>query len=368
MDALDSILKIEERLVAKATNKNIPIGGTFELLPLCNMNCDMCYIRLSKEQMQQVGQIKTADQWLELAKEMKQAGTIFILLTGGEPLLYPEFKKLYTGLKKLGMIITINTNGTLITEDIAAFLSKDKPRRINITLYGASDETYSKLCHNPKGFTQTIKGIKLLQKYNLDIKLNGTLVPQNQNDMPKLLELAKELDLYLKIDTYIFPSSRKRIRPFLPDSRLSAKQAALQSLKIKKKTYTKEKFQQYQKHMLNHPKPNIHDCSLNCRAGKSSFWISWDGYLSPCVFIDQPAINVFNEGFLPSWNQLITQTKQLHLPPDCIKCDNYEICQVCGASVYLENNNYDDKPQYMCTYTKTILEELKNMENNNENN
>ena len=164
MDALDSILKIEERLVAKATLANIPIGGTFELLPLCNMNCDMCFIRLNKDEMNSIGRLKSADEWLNIARQMKDEGTLFVLITGGEPLLYPEFKKLYKGLKELGMIITINTNGTLITEDIARMFGEDKPRRVNITLYGASNETYNKLCHNPKGFDQTIRGIELLLK------------------------------------------------------------------------------------------------------------------------------------------------------------------------------------------------------------
>ena len=145
MDAFDGILKIEEKLVTKATIANIPIGGTFELLPLCNMNCDMCFIRLSKSEMNRIGTLKSADEWLRIAKEMKEAGTLFVLLTGGEPFLYPEFIKLYQGLKKLGMIITINTNATLVTEEIAQVLGKDKPRRVNITLYGASNKTYEKL-------------------------------------------------------------------------------------------------------------------------------------------------------------------------------------------------------------------------------
>ena len=107
MDALDHVLKIEEKLVTKATLANIPLGGTFELLPLCNMNCDMCFIRLDKSEMDRIGQLKSADEWLRVAEQMRKAGTLFVLLTGGEPFLYPEFIKLYKGLKKLGMIITI---------------------------------------------------------------------------------------------------------------------------------------------------------------------------------------------------------------------------------------------------------------------
>ena len=76
------------------------------------MNCDMCYVRLSREEMQQKGRIRSGEEWIELAKQMRDAGTLFILLTGGEPLLHPDFQRIYYELKKLGMIVTLNTNGT----------------------------------------------------------------------------------------------------------------------------------------------------------------------------------------------------------------------------------------------------------------
>ena len=102
--------------------------------------------------MEAQGRMRTGQEWLTLGKEMADAGTLFLLLTGGEPLLHPDFKEIYLGLKKLGMIITINTNGTLIDKEWAAFFGENKPRRINITLYGADAATYGKLCHYPAGF------------------------------------------------------------------------------------------------------------------------------------------------------------------------------------------------------------------------
>ena len=112
MDAMSSALWIEERLCNTATQKRIPLGGSLELLPLCNMSCDMCYVRLSREEMDQKGRIRGGIEWLELAKQMRDAGTLFLLLTGGEPLLHPDFQLIYRELKKMGMIITLNTNGT----------------------------------------------------------------------------------------------------------------------------------------------------------------------------------------------------------------------------------------------------------------
>lgn len=66
------------------------------------------------------------EEWTKTAEDMMKAGTLFVLLTGGEPLLYPHFRELYQKLRELGMIITINTNGTLINEAWADFFAENK--------------------------------------------------------------------------------------------------------------------------------------------------------------------------------------------------------------------------------------------------
>ena len=59
--------------------------------------------------------------------QMKEAGTLFVLLTGGELLLYPGFREVYLGLRKMGMILTVNTNGTLLDEGWADFFAQHPP-------------------------------------------------------------------------------------------------------------------------------------------------------------------------------------------------------------------------------------------------
>lgn len=167
MDLFDTNTTFERQLFAKAARNRIPLYGVLELLPLCNLNCDMCYVHLSKQEMQSQGRLRSLDEWISLAKQMKDAGTLFLLLTGGEPLLFPQFKELYCALKDMGMILTLNTNGTLINEEWAEFFTKNKPRRINITLYGSKNETYENLCHMKDGFDKTIRGIELLKNMRL---------------------------------------------------------------------------------------------------------------------------------------------------------------------------------------------------------
>ena len=105
MNYMDDASTFERSFLQKARQQHIPITGALELLPLCNMNCDMCYVRLSRSEMECQGQLRTVDEWILLAQQMQKAGTLFLLLTGGEPLLFPDFKTLYLELRNMGMIL-----------------------------------------------------------------------------------------------------------------------------------------------------------------------------------------------------------------------------------------------------------------------
>ena len=53
------------------------VTGALELLPLCNMNCDMCYVRLSRSEMERQGRLRTVEEWVRLAEQMQKPGTVF---------------------------------------------------------------------------------------------------------------------------------------------------------------------------------------------------------------------------------------------------------------------------------------------------
>ncbi|MFR4670868.1 MAG: radical SAM protein [Intestinibacter bartlettii] len=117
-------VKTVEPLIAtylsdKAVKNKIPLSGTFELSPICNMDCKMCYVKMTKSEVDKVGRLRTVEEWISIAEEAKDAGMLFLLITGGEPLLYKGFKELYLKLVKMGLIISINTNATLIDEEMA---------------------------------------------------------------------------------------------------------------------------------------------------------------------------------------------------------------------------------------------------------
>lgn len=359
---------IEQTICNKADINHIPISGTFELSPLCNMDCKMCFAKMTKEQMEAHAPIKNYKQWLDLAKQACDAGMMFILLTGGEPFLYPNFKELYLGLKKLGLIISINTNGTLINEKIVDWLANDPPRRLNITLYGANNQTYDRLCHNPIGFTQTINAIKLLKSRNISVKLNCSLTPDNIEDLDKIYAIAKELEVPIETAYYMVPPVRDN-NIGNEKYRLSPQEAAKAKLRIKQLEYGEDIFKDYIAGTLdryydvknNKISNKKYEPGFTCRAGNSVFWVDYDGTLMACNFTRNPQFNAFNKPFIESWKNLVKNISNIHLSVKCHSCSMKSLCGRCAASAYAENNgDYSAVSNYHCELTKFYIELLEN--------
>ena len=363
MEPLEGATTVERMLLDQAKRTRTPANGSIELLPLCNMNCDMCYVRLGREEMEAKGRLHTADEWLEIGRQMKDAGVLFLLLTGGEPFLYPDFRRLYLELRKMGMIITINTNGTLIDEDLAEFFGKYKPRRVNITLYGTDEETYANLCHYPGGYEKTLRGIRLLREQGVDVKVGGSLARANQDDLDKLLDIGEELDIPVRVDTYMMPATRERDLPYNMQSRLNPEEAARARIHALKREMGPELFPQYVRQSVeraDHPEPaEAKPGHMSCMAGQCSFTINWQGEMRPCVILTEPAISVFEGGFEAAWKYIVEETHKILLNEKCSTCHMRHLCRTCAASALLETGSYDGVPDYMCRYAGESLRILR---------
>ena len=149
-----------------------------------------------------------------------------LLFTGGEALLHKDFKKIYLAVRRMGLFISINTNGTILNDSWIEFFKEYPPSKFNITLYGGSNEAYERLCGNPKGFDQVKWAIEALQQANIEVLLNCTISKQNAFDMENMFAFAREHKLTLHATTYCFPPVRKEglIDPEL--NRFDAKAAA----------------------------------------------------------------------------------------------------------------------------------------------
>lgn len=350
-------------LYTKASRNGVPLSGTFELTPCCNMACKMCYVRKTKEEQEKIAPLRTAKEWLELGKTARDQGMLYLLLTGGEPFLRPDFREILTGLHKMGLLISINSNGTLIDRETVEWLKETPPVRVNITLYGSSDETYARLCGNPNGFTQATEGIRLLKEAGIQVKINCSVTPYNADDLEGIYAFAREEGLWVQAASYMFPPLRRDASAVGQNDRFTPEEAAYQSACILALDLGEEEFLRRVSHSesLAFPKEMEEDCpeidgegeGIRCRAGKCSFWITWGGRMLPCgMFPEGNAQNVFQIGFEKAWKQVHEEALAIRLPAKCSGCTLRDQCKACAAMVMTESGNFHTVPEYRCKMAK----------------
>ena len=368
--------KLVNYLHMKAGRNGIPLSGTFELSPVCNMQCRMCYVRMTPDEIERSGgRLRTLEEWIALGREAQKQGMLMLLLTGGEPFMWPDFRELYREMKKLGLVITINTNGTLIDEKTVEWLKKDPPMRLNITLYGASNQTYARLCGNPQGYTQTVRTIRLLKEAGIGVKLNCSVTPRNKQDLPEMIRYAQEQELILQVSSYMFPPLRRDKDSIGRNERFTPEETARVSAEVLYRQRGKEWFAGHLEQVRSGEEGISYgdECEpeegeqMRCRAGKSSFWITWDGRMLSCGMMDCPEAYPFRDGFRQAWDQIRVKAEQIRLPAECAGCGRKEQCRACAAMIYTETGTFTRKPEYLCriqeTYRKACEEVWEDMEN-----
>ena len=362
--------QLRKYIYQKAARNRTPVSGTFELTPRCNMNCRMCYIRMSEEEMRARGREYTADEWISLGQTCARRGMLFLLLTGGEPFLRKDFRKIYTELKKLGLLISINTNGTLIDRETVEWLKQDPPTKMNITLYGGGNETYKKLCGHPTGYDAAVQAIDMLQEAGIFVNINASFTTYNQQDMEAIYAFGKSRGIRVNAATYMFPPVRsaregvpnEEVR-FTPEeagcARARAEMCAMEkeelALRLKALHEGRSEFLGQDEECERTP-----DEKMGCMAGRSSFWITWDGRMTPCGMMNEPVARPFEEGFDAAWQKITRETDEILLPPECRSCKKRPFCMICGALAIAEGHGCSyKKPEYLCRQTEVFLEEME---------
>ncbi|MBR4859648.1 MAG: radical SAM protein [Clostridia bacterium] len=330
----------------KGAREGIPVSGTFELTQRCNFSCEMCYVHDCKQNIAPL----SAEDWLDLAQQAKDAGTVFLLLTGGEPLLRDDFEYIYRSLARMGFLVSINTNGSLL-EKYTELFKELPPTRINVSLYGADNSTYSKICGNG-AFDKVLNSVKKMKELGISVKFNTMFTPENISDYKKIADISKELLIPIKPTTYVYPPARLGKNN---DNRFSPEEAAEYINLIDEYRFDKEFYAERLKRLLALPK-GPEENKVRCRAGRASFWITADGIMRPCGMMPEPDAKPLVDGFDKAWNEIKTKTEQIRLPEECLTCKYAGVCSVCAAMCKAETGDFGKTPKYICRMTKRIFE------------
>ena len=357
--------RISRHLHARCAKAGIPLSGTFELTPCCNLSCKMCYVRKPRTEVEAEGGLMSADEWISLAEKCREKGMLYLLLTGGEPLTHPEFKKIYTAVRNMGFVVSINSNGTLIDDEMVEFFASNPPARINMSLYGASRETYNSLCGVPSAYDKAIHALKAMKRAGITVKINYSATRYNCADLKGILNVASENECHVQIASYMFPPLRRDSNSVGENDRMTPEEDAHFSIESERLRMTEEAFIERCKARVERTAGTLDDeeCldapteHIRCRAGTTAFWVSWNGDISLCGMIPIKSGNIRETDLGEAWDKVREDTAKIMMPAKCTACSEREVCMVCAAACYCETGHFGEAPEYLCRRTKALIKE-----------
>jgi len=162
----------------------------------CNLCCKHCWVSPPyKEELEESGEELPIEGIIGIIKEAKKIGTNHIKLTGGEPLMRKDLGILMEYCNSSDVRVTLETNGTLITKDIARMLRRFKMGHISISIDSASEEIHDFWRGKKGAFRRAIEGIKNLKEENIHVQVIMTLYKESLKNFYCFLDLMKELNV-----------------------------------------------------------------------------------------------------------------------------------------------------------------------------
>ncbi len=315
-----------------------PIAGSLELTLRCNVRCRHCYILYPGAT---TGEMST-DEVKAILDKLADQGVLFLLLTGGEIFARCDFREIYLHAKKLGFLLTLFTNATLIDEDTANFLAEWPPRRIEVTIYGHTEETYERVTGVRGSFKRFRRGVELLLERKLPLGLKTVAMKTNRHEFEAIQAWAEGLGVPFRFDAVINP--RLDGGTTVLDERLDPEDG------VRLDGLSDAHGKHYQALLDKAQARTRSEKAFSCGAGIKTFHVDPRGHLHPCMMWRATPYD-FKTGTLDGWRAHVAAMRETRIPADsgCRSCAHHLGCNNCAATSALENHGVPGKPvSYYC--------------------
>ena len=343
--------ELNRYLDTKAREKGIPINAQFELTPLCNFSCRMCYVHLNPDQLN--GQdILPAETWKDLMRQAWEAGMIQATLTGGECLAYPGFDELFLYLHSLGCSVAVLTNGYLLDDKRIRFFQEHTPNIIQVTLYGQNDDVYERVTGR-RTFTTVAENIRKAIDAKLPVSLNITPSTFLGEDVLDTVRFAKSLRSEVTINSVIFSPNEET-------GRSSQKDDPGTDLYVRIYRLLDELDGRETKEFTGVLPPaggssrECTECGLLCGGGRSSFVLSWKGMMTACNRMSMICADALHEGVAAAWAKVCREANSWPRVPECEGCLYRDVCNRCAGNV-VQFGKPGERPTPLCEQTMNFI-------------
>lgn len=338
----------------KAREKGVPIHGQFELTPLCNFDCKMCYVHLNGNQLGEHA-LMTTDQWKKLIHEAYENGMYKATLTGGECLTYPGFEEIYLYLHKLGCEVNVLTNGLLLNEKWVDFFKAHPPAGIQITLYGHDDDSYERVTGH-RAFEAVKRNIQLVLEADLPLQIAITPNRYMGSDTMKTIELAKSLTKSVQVNSGLFIPREETGRAEQNDSISDEEYIEIYRHLSEINGKALHEIPEENLPAPGGPYHSCEECGMQCGGGRSSFVIEWKGNMGPCNRMSHLIYaSPLQIGFKESWKIINHAANNWPRVPECKECPYEDACDSNCAADVLAYADPGKQPIGLCERTRNMV-------------
>lgn len=350
----------------------LPLEGSIDLTYRCNNRCRHCWLWLNKDSSE-IKRELNFEKWKKIFDEARQMGSREWVISGGEPMLHPDFTEIFDYLTAKSVTFTLNTNGTMITPEIAKLMKRKGSKMI--ALYGADSQIHDMITRLPGSFELAMEGFSLLKEYGAGFTVQVVPMKDNYHQLDKMINLAKTLSPSYRIGTsWLFYSAY----------RSGAMNAQIEKQRLDPKEVVK----------LDPPLPGYEAkysliqresiCSLNgdaaddrlfhkCITTRNSFHIDPYGKMTFCSFVKDPMMkyDLMSGSFEEAWEEFIPAlADKVHGGEEylnnCGSCEKRSSCSWCAVYSWLEHGRYSAPVKYLCDITdEKIIYKKKWKENHN---
>ncbi len=321
----------------------VPAAGSIELTHRCNLSCIHCYLSTAPSRAAAPPRKElSAQQWCDVLGQAAEAGCLDLLVTGGEPLLRPDFGEIYRRAKELGMLVTVFTNGTLISERILDLLADLPPQQVEVSLYGATAVTCDAVTGVGGSFKRAMAGIRGLVDRGVPTALKTMALTVNLHEMKDLERLAAGMGLPFRLDAALFPCSDGNRAPL--QWRIGAAEAAELEFGV---DGLAQRWCEHYGRMKDAP---AEKGLIPCGAGATAFCVDPTGILKPCQMMDEPIHDLLKGSFRQGWEEAMAGLRDTRPGGEylCGSCGKRSLCGLCPAVFKIETGRMDRPSPYLC--------------------
>jgi radical SAM protein with 4Fe4S-binding SPASM domain len=335
-----------ERIHRAASPHRLPLDGTIEMTHRCPLTCAHCYNNLPMGDAAARQRELTRDEHFRILDELAEAGGLWLLYTGGEIFARRDFLEIYTRARQRGFLVTLFTNGTLVTPRVADALAEWRPFAIEITLYGRTRETYERLTGIPGSYDKCMRGVDLLLERRLPLKLKTVAVSINSHEVWDMQRFAEDLGVEFKFDAMMNPRIDCSQSPLAV--RLTPEEVVAFDLQDAKRMNEWKIFAE--QYFRPATPPARHDELYHCGGGVTAFSIDPYGGMSICNLSHGEKFDLRAGSLREGWDGFLrgVRRKKVTRPTKCTDCELKEMCGMCPANGELENGDPEAPVDFLC--------------------